>query len=861
MPAGPEGPQGGMKKDQSDRRLVAVLGPTNTGKTHFAIERMLGHSSGMIGLPLRLLAREVYDKICAMRGHHAVALITGEEKIVPRHPSYWVCTVESMPLEKDVAFLALDEIQLCADEERGHTFTDRLLNARGREETMFMGADSMAKIIRRLLPEAEIINRTRFSHLSYAGAKKLTRLPRRSAIVAFTARDVYELAELIRRRKGGAAIVMGALSPRTRNAQVEMYQKGEVDYIVATDAIGMGLNMSINHVAFASLTKFDGQRHRALTSQEIAQIAGRAGRHMNDGTFGVLSDGMDEPDMDPEIIAAVEQHRFLPVEKLQWRNSALDYGSLPRLIASLERTPDLGGLLKAREAEDLTVLKMLARDGEILDIAKHRAAISRLWEVCQVPDFRKTMADEHAQLVKRLYTHLMEEGGKLPEDWIAGQVRRLDRTDGDIDTLATRIAHTRTWTYIANRPDWMSDPGHWRDVTRKIEDRLSDALHEQLTLRFVDRRSAVLMKRLQSDQQIFAAIDAQSDVLVEGHYVGRLNGLVFDVDQTARGSEGNVLLNAAGRALRREVANRVTRIREASDKDLILDPVAGDIQFGGATIAKLAKGPDPLSPRIDILASDFVEQSERLAVAARLNAFLETHLRRTLGPLFRLKDALTASDKDPSAKLTGLARGIAFRLIEALGTMPRETAAEDLRKLAPQERWQLRSLGVKFGEASIYIPAILKPGTARHRLMCWRLFQGLRELPATPAPGLTSLPAEHAPDGFYEACGYRVIGGRAVRLDMLEKVAETARARHEAGALKADKDITSFVSCRDEAFAAILASLGYRPQQDTEGATVYVRQRKESRKPSAKALRQEQKRAEQSPFAGLKTLKTALGRG
>ncbi len=850
-----------MKNDQDARRLVAVLGPTNTGKTHFAIERMLGHSSGMIGLPLRLLAREVYDKIAAMRGAHCVALLTGEEKIIPRHPSYWVCTVESMPLDKDVAFLAIDEIQLCADEERGHTFTDRLLYARGREETMFMGADSMAKIIRRLLPQCEIINRSRFSHLSYAGAKKLTRLPRRSAIVAFTARDVYEIAELIRRRKGGAAIVMGALSPRTRNAQVEMYQNGEVDYIVATDAIGMGLNMSINHVAFASLTKFDGMRHRALTSQEIAQIAGRAGRHMNDGTFGVLSDGMDEPDMAPEIIEAVEQHRFTPVEKLQWRNAALDYASLPRLIASLERTPDLGGLLKAREAEDLTVLKTLANDGEIRGLAGHRAAISRLWEVCQVPDFRKTMADEHSQLVKKLFVHLMEEGGKLPEDWIAAQVRRLDRTDGDIDTLATRIAHTRTWTYIANRPDWMTDPAHWRDETRKIEDKLSDALHEQLTLRFVDRRSAVLMKRLQSDQQIFAAVDAQSDVLVEGHYVGRLNGLVFDVDEAARGAEGNMLLNAAGRALRREVANRVRRIRDGSDRDFTMETGTGEILFAGAPIAKLSKGADPLSPRIEVLASDFVEQAERVAVTARLTVFTEAHLRRALGPLFRLKDALAASDRDAAATLTGLARGIAFRLVEALGTLPREAAADDLRKLAPQERWQLRSLGVKFGEASIYIPAMLKPGVTRHRLMCWRIFRGLRDLPAVPAPGLTSVAPAQAPDGFYEAAGYRVIGARAVRLDMLEKVAETARARHEAGALKADREITAFVGCRDEEFAAILAYLGYRPQADAEGSTVFLRQRKDSKRPSAKAQRQERQRAEHSPFAGLQTLKTALGRG
>jgi ATP-dependent RNA helicase SUPV3L1/SUV3 len=471
------------------------------------------------------------------------------------------------------------------------------------------------------------------------------------------------------------------------------------------------------------------------------------------------------------------------------------------------------------------------------------------------------MADEHAQLVKKLYVHLTEDGGKLPEDWIAGQVRRLERTDGDIDTLATRIAHTRTWTYIANRPDWMTDPAHWREETRKIEDKLSDALHEQLTLRFVDRRSAMLMKRLQSDQQLFAAVDAQSDVVVEGHYVGRLNGLIFDVDEAARGAEGNMLLNAASRALRREVANRVHRIREAGDRDFTLDTGTGDILFAGAPVARLSKGADPLSPRIEVLASDFVEQAERLAVMARLTAFTEAHLRRSLGSLFRLKDALAASDRDPAATLTGLARGIAFRLVEALGAMPREAAMEDLRKLAQQERWQLRSLGVKFGEASIFIPAILKPGVTRHRLMCWRIFRGLRDLPAVPAPGMTSVVPAPAPDGFYEAAGYRVIGARAVRLDMLEKIAEAARARHEAGALRADREITSFVGCGDAEFAAILAYLGYRPQQGAEGETVYVRQRKDNRKPSAKEQRQERQRAEHSPFAGLQTLKTALGRG
>ena len=875
-----------MTKVAEQGRLVAVLGPTNTGKTHFAIERMLGHSSGIIGLPLRLLAREVYDRVVEQRGPACVALVTGEEKIIPKNPSYWVCTVESTPLDREVAFVAVDEIQLCADEERGHTFTDRLLRARGREETMFMGAQTIARLLRRLLPDIEITTRTRFSKLTYAGAKKLSRLPRRSAIVAFTANDVYAIAEMIRRRKGGAAIVMGALSPRTRNAQVAMYQAGEVDYIVATDAIGMGLNMAVNHVAFASLTKFDGLRHRQLYTQEIAQIAGRAGRHMNDGTFGLISDGQHKSGrdfsgngigLDAETIDAIEHHRFAPIERLQWRNPAPDYGSLGALIASLEALPERDGLVRVREAEDLTVLKTLARDEEIRAIAQAPAAIARLWDVCQVPDFRKTMADEHAQLVKRLYTHLMEDGERLPDDWVRGQVARLDRIDGDFDTLATRIAHIRTWTYIANRPDWLADPTHWRGETRKIEDRLSDALHEQLTQRFVDKRSAVLMKRLQADQDIFAAVDASSDVMVEGHYVGRLNGLTFAVDEAARGAEGAVLLNAAAKALRREVADRIRRIQTAPDEAFTLVPEIGEILFEDAPIARLTAGPDPLSPALTVLASDVVEANERLIVSARLTGWLENQLAARLGPLAALSKTLKETNRTGDDRLTGLARGVAFRLLEGLGTLPRAVLAEDLRKLNQDDRAQLRRLGVRFAEASVYMPAILKPEMAQHRLMCWAVFNGFPAMPSAPTPGLTSVPCLETPDGFYEACGFRVIGQRAIRIDMLEKVADMARKKLEAGSLTADSDMMSFVGCSGDDFIAILHALGYVPREQDDNAEApleitYVRAPR-NQKPGTprrtgkgkrqagadrKKARKEAARMAASPFAELAVLKGSL---
>ncbi|MFN3231835.1 MAG: helicase-related protein [Alphaproteobacteria bacterium] len=860
-----------MRRRDDNGRLVAVLGPTNTGKTHFAIERMLGHSTGMIGLPLRLLAREVYDKVVAQRGPASVALITGEEKNIPKNPSYWICTVESMPVDQNVAFLAVDEIQLAADEERGHTFTDRLLRARGREETMFMGADTIRPLIRKLLPDIEILDRTRFSQLAYAGTKKLSRLPRRSAVVAFSANDVYAIAELIRRRKGGAAVVMGALSPRTRNAQVEMYQNGEVDYIVATDAIGMGLNMAVNHVAFSSITKFDGVRHRRLFPHEMGQIAGRAGRHMNDGTFGLISDSHGDfagrtPELDPEEIDAIENHRFRPVDRLQWRNSTMDYASLGALIRSLDEMPARNGLTRAREGEDLEVLKMLALDKEIQALAGGPAAVARLWEACQVPDFRKVMPDEHAKLIKRLYTHLMSDTGRLADDWVAGQVSRMDRVDGDIDTLATRIAHVRTWTYIANRSDWLDDPAHWRGETRAIEDRLSDALHERLTHRFVDKRSAMLMKRLQADDEIFATVDASSDVLVEGHYVGRLSGLTFDVDRDAQVGQGAVLMHAASKALRREVASRVRGIQHADDEKFELLPEIGEVLYGGAPIIRLKKGAGPLAPAIEVIASDFVEASERQIVADRAAAWLETQLRRSLHPLFKVHDMLERSHKGDDVPLKGLARGIAFRLLENLGSLPRQTVADDIRKLEQPDRWQLRRLGVRFGEASLFLPAILKPEMTRHRLMCWRLFADVRDTPALPTPGLTSVPALDAPDGFYEAVGFRRIGRRAVRIDMLERVAEGARKQHKEGALKADSTLMSLVGCSGEDFIAILNELGYqaRKQDDPTAPVLFERgrpkparhkkKRRNRRKPPAKKVAH-------SPFAELESLKSAMKTG
>ncbi|MGD0865345.1 MAG: helicase-related protein, partial [Rhizomicrobium sp.] len=590
----------GIPRPTDGGRIAAVLGPTNTGKTHFAIERMLAHRSGMIGLPLRLLAREVYDKVARIKGAKAAALITGEEKIVPAEARYFVCTVEAMPVDLGVAFLAIDEIQLCGDPERGHVFTDRLLHARGEEETLFLGAETMRGTIQRFVPEAHFITRPRFSDLAYTGARKLTRLPRRSAIVAFSAEDVYGIADLVRRQRGGAAVVLGALSPRTRNAQVALYQSGEVDFLVATDAIGMGINMDVDHVAFAELTKFDGIGVRPLRPDELGQIAGRAGRHMNDGTFGVTAEA--EP-IDEETVARIESHRYEPVRILQWRNSDLSFRSLGALIESLEEPPPLRGLAKARPAMDFASLRILAGQDEYRALASGAGSVKRLWEACQLPDFRKFTPDEHVRLVGQIYRHLMSDEGVLPEDWLAHQVSRLDEIEGDVATLSGRLAQIRTWTYAAHRPGWVADAAHWQEQTRAVEDRLSDALHERLTQRFIDRRTAILMRRLRDDDVVDIVLDDSGAVAIGGEVVGKLEGFRFSPDPRAEGIHGRTLRAAALKGLEGEFAARARKIAQSDDAAIALSE-HGRLWWDGAIVAQLVPGPSALQPAVLLFADE-----------------------------------------------------------------------------------------------------------------------------------------------------------------------------------------------------------------------------------------------------------------
>ena len=798
------------------RRITAVLGPTNTGKTHLAIDRMMAHETGMIGLPLRLLAREVYDRVVKVKGARNVALITGEEKILPASARYFICTVEAMPLEREVDFLAVDEIQLAADRERGHTFTDRLLRARGHSETMMLGSETARGLIQKLLPDTHFINRPRFSELSWTGSKKITRLPRRSAVVAFSADQVYAIAELIRRQRGGAAVVMGALSPRTRNAQVALYQSGEVDFLVATDAIGMGLNMDVDHVAFASTQKFDGHQHRPLQVSELAQIAGRAGRYMNDGTFGVTGDA---PALSDEVISRIENHQFEPERVFQWRNPHLEFSSVAALMKSLEAVPARPGLARAQVGDDLEALTRMVRDPDVSACLRSSSAVRRLWEVAQVPDFRKTLASEHAGLLTRLFLFLMEpsaEGtGRIPDDWLNGQMKSLDRTEGDIDILAARLAHIRTWTYVANRADWLQNPAHWQERTRAIEDKLSDALHERLTQRFIDRRTSVLMRRLRQNEDLMTAVNGDGEVLVEGEYVGRLHGFVFVPDPRAEGEQGRILRNAAAQALSGEIASRAQRLVTAPDADISLSE-HGRILWAGHPVAELRGSGNILAPRVELVAGDELNGPAREAVLARLEAWLKMHIANVLAPLVSLRDA---------TDVEGLARGIAFRLVENLGSLTRESIAEDVRALDQAARGQLRKHGVRFGAYSIFMPALLKPAPARLRLTLWALANAAGEgepfenLPAPPTPGLTSVPADPAaPEGFYETVGFRVCGTRAVRIDMLERVADLIRpviaARTYNGGFVVTPDMMSLVGCSGEEFASLLRGLGYRSQME-----------------------------------------------
>ncbi|MBJ3762083.1 disulfide oxidoreductase [Maribius pontilimi] len=781
-------------------RITAVLGPTNTGKTHYAIERMLGYRTGIIGLPLRLLAREVYDRIVAVRGPSVVALVTGEERIVPARTQYWVCTVEAMPDGMGADFVAIDEIQLCADPERGHVFTDRLLRARGTHETLFLGADTMRSAIAALVPQAQFMRRERFSTLIYSGSRKISRMRPRSAIVGFSVDNVYAIAELIRRQKGGAAVVMGALSPRTRNAQVEMYQNGDVDYLVATDAIGMGLNLDIDHVAFSSTTKFDGRRMRDLMPNELAQIAGRAGRYMTDGTFGVTGEARP---LDDGVVDAITSHRFAPLKTLQWRNAALQFGTIDALIASLEEKSDHERLNRAREADDLAALKRLHAIPEIRNACTQAPAVKLLWDVCRIPDFRGISAGEHASMLERIFGFL-HDLRRVPDDWMARQVKRIDRTDGDIDTLSKRLAYIRTWTYVAQRKGWVDDENHWRGATRAVEDRLSDALHDALTQRFVDRRTSVLLRRLKQKESLLAEVNEAGEVTVEGQVLGRLEGFRFRQAQSASSDEAKTLRQAASAVLTPQFHLRADRFYNAPDTEIDFTEQGG-LMWGDQAVGKLVKSDDPLKPGVQVFVDDEAGPDVSEKVQRRLQHFIDRKVAALFEPLMAMKNDDT---------LTGLARGFAFRMVEGFGIVPRDQVATEVKDLDQDARGALRKHGVRFGQFTIFLPLLLKPAPTRLRLVLWSLTQGLDNFPESPPPGLVTIPVDRdAVEGAHLMSGYKPAASRAIRIDMLERLADMLRSENSRAGFEAKADMLSITGMTLEQFADLMGGLGYKAER------------------------------------------------
>ena len=782
------------------QRISAVLGPTNTGKTHYAIERMLSYKSGIIGLPLRLLAREVYDKIVSLRGVSKVALLTGEERIIPHKAQFWVCTVEAMPEGLHNDFLAVDEIQLANDPERGHIFTDRLLRSRGAHETLFLGSETMRNPIKSLVPDAHFISRERLSNLVYTGSKKISRVPARSAIVGFSVDSVYSIAEILRRLKGGAAVVMGALSPRTRNAQVDLYQNGDVDYLVATDAIGMGLNLDINHVAFSSLSKFDGRRSRNLAPNELAQIAGRAGRGMNNGTFGVTGDAKP---LDTKVATSIMEHRFSPQKTLQWRNANLEFGSIERLIESLEILPDNPSLIKARDSDDLLALKTLAQSETIISRVTDPATVKLLWKVCSIPDFRSIGHGEYAKLLETIFINLFDLG-RIPDDWLQKQVCSLENTHGNIDTLSKRLAYMRTWTYVSQRKGWVDDENHWRNRTRVIEDLLSDALHECLTKTFVDRRTSVLLRRLKDKEAMVAEVDNQGQVTIEGEFVGKLEGFRFIADKEANGAEFKAVKAAAMEALVPHFKLMADRFYNAPDTEIDFTDQGG-LMWGEIALGKLLAGDNPLKPGLRV----FVEENVSIEIQQKVERRLQHFIDRKIATLF---EPLLALERDD--KLSGLARGFAFTLVENFGLVPRESVSETVKSLDQDARATLRKHGVRFGQHTIFMPLLLKPAPTRLRLLLWSLTNNIDEFPSAPPPGLVTVPTESfALSGVDTMSGYRNAGDRAIRVDMLERLADLLRSQDSKSGFECNSDMLSITGMTLEQFAGLMVGLGYKAEK------------------------------------------------
>jgi len=783
------------------KRITAVLGPTNTGKTHLAVETMLGYESGIIGFPLRLLAREIFDRCVNKVGAEKVALITGEEKIIPKSPKYYICTVESMPQDLIVDFIAVDEIQMCADHERGHIFTDRLLNARGEKLTMFLGSQTMKSIIDSLIKNVEFVSRNRYSKLTFSGYKKISRLNPKTALIAFSIDEVYAIAELVRRQKGGAAIIMGSLSPKTRNAQVELYQSGDANFLVATDAIGMGINMDITNVSFSNLTKFDGKKTRKLNLAEISQIAGRAGRHINDGTFGVTGECKL---LSSDEIERLEKHDLNNINSIFWRNSNINFNSIDELFLSLEKKTKNEFLRKINDCEDEKVLKILIKDDNDLGKKCSKDLVKILWECCQIPDFSKKEYGKHIEVVKKVFNFLISKSGKVTNEYMKKQLSHLDKYDGNIDTLVNRISNVRTWSYVANKKGWSNNYDYWIEQTKYIEDKLSDKLHEELTKSFVDKRISVLSRSLKQDISLATEIKNENDVVIDDQYIGRLNGLKLDLDLKSGSLKTDIksLKKAARQAIVPELMKRTNKIIQSDDFEIRDDY---KIYWLGKPIAYIKKGKNYLYPNLELVVDEAIDHDSKENLKNNLEKKLYSLINSELSDLVNLSKSKFKNN---------YVRALCYQLFENNGVIKREEIQETIKNISKEDRVDLRKAGVKIGRYHIFIPKMLKPGAVNLRIKLWKLYFLEDKKYIIPKSGLNFLKNESRKNSkFLLVCGFENFENFYIRVDILERLFLKIIENSKNGQFKVDSDMINLIGCSKENFFTILELMQYKRKE------------------------------------------------
>ena len=820
-------------------KITAVLGPTNTGKTHLAIETMLSFESGMIGFPLRLLAREVYDKIIRKVSVDKVALITGEEKIIPTNAKYFLCTVESMPIDKHLDFVGVDEIQMCADHERGHIFTDRLLNMRGEKLTMLMGSNTIKNIISKLDGDIEFINRERLSKLTYVGHKKISRINRKTAIIAFSAEEVYAIAELIRRQKGGAAIVMGSLSPKTRNAQVELYQSGDVDFLVATDAIGMGINMDLDHVYFSNLKKFDGKKLRKLNLSEIGQIAGRAGRYLNDGNFGITGDCKEITAEDVELL---ENHKFEEIRSLFWRNSYLNFNNPLSLIKSLEEKPQMDWLRKIHECEDEKALKYFLRDKNLINFKFDKITLNLLWECCQIPDFVKKTYGNHYEVIGNVFKFLSSEKGRISDEFMRLQLIKLDKLEGNVDSLSNRIANVRTWSYVSNKNNWIENQNYWIEKTKHLEDRLSDRLHEELTKTFIDKRASVLARGLKQDMEFKTEILENNNVMIDNHFIGKINGLKLELDLKKGALETDIksLKKAARQSIGPELEKRIQTIIDTGLIELNND---FKIYWNNSPIAKLTTGNDYLNPNFELIVDETIEINQKQKLSEYINKWTQGKINTVLKNLIDLKNL-----KENNSSI----KALAYQLYENNGVLKREQVSEYLKTLGQNERRILRELGVKFGRYHVFLFQLIKPEAVSLRTLLWKNFHQKYYNLKPPTFGLNFLDDKDSKNkNFMLLCGFEKFDTFFVRIDILERlfmlIINSSNSK-ENKEMKIIPEMLNLLGCSKENFKKLLQKMGYKVFDKNENTFFTYNPTKKIRKIS------KQKTSSENPFKILKNL-------